>query len=195
MVAEALSCVLFVPVDVIKERMQVQGGSATAARGGTFYRSTGHAIRSILKGEGISGIYRGYLATVGSFGPFSALYFAFYEAAKAAVAGNDSPGDARQLGFSESLGCAAAAGAAASVLTNPLDLVKLRLQVQRGAGGLNFGYRGLAHGLRKMVAEEGFAAMLRGAGTRVAFHAPTTAITMALFETCKGAAARALDRA
>lgn len=74
MFAEAVACILFVPVDVVKERRQVQ------ANMGTFkYKSDGDAIRQILKIEGARGLYRAYGATVMSFGPFSALYFLFYE--------------------------------------------------------------------------------------------------------------------
>ena len=32
---------------------------------------------------------------------------------------------------------------------------------------------------------EGVAGLFRGAGARILFHAPSTAITMALFETCQ----------
>ena len=35
-----------------------------------------------MKTEGARGLYRAYGATVMSFGPFSALYFMFYEYAK-----------------------------------------------------------------------------------------------------------------
>jgi hypothetical protein len=188
LLAEALSCILFVPVDVIKERMQVQGASAVSSSAPGYYRNTAHAVKTILRGEGVSGIYRGYWATVGSFGPFSALYFMFYEALKARALESS---ESKDVGFGRSLVCSAAAGAGASVLTNPLDLVKLRLQVQRASVGasatpsLDFGYTGLVQGLGKMLREEGGRAMFRGALTRVAFHAPTTAITMALFETCK----------
>jgi hypothetical protein len=38
-----------------------------------------HALRSIFREEGVRGVYRGYGATLFSFGPFSALYFVFYE--------------------------------------------------------------------------------------------------------------------
>lgn len=190
LLAEALSCVLFVPVDVIKERMQVQGAAAASSSSPSYYRSTAHAVRSIMRGEGLRGIYKGYWATVGSFGPFSALYFAFYEAIKARVLVSTS---SEEMGFGRSLVCSAAAGAAASILTNPLDMVKLRLQVQRasslsavpGEASLDYGYTGLVQGLGKMLRQEGPRAMFRGALTRVAFHAPTTAITMALFESCK----------
>ena len=40
------------------------------------------ALRAVLRTEGLRGLYKGYVATVGSFGPYSALYFAFYEQCK-----------------------------------------------------------------------------------------------------------------
>lgn len=77
MMAETLSCLFWVPIDVIKERLQVQNNNTSIKNNG--YKNTSHAIRSIWKGEGIRGIYKGYGATLLSFGPFSALYFLFYE--------------------------------------------------------------------------------------------------------------------
>lgn len=81
MLAETLSCVLWVPIDVVKERMQVQVQSqATTSQGRVlYYRNTLHAVQSIMQTEKLKGLYRGYGATLLSFGPFSALYFMFYE--------------------------------------------------------------------------------------------------------------------
>ncbi|GMF13779.1 unnamed protein product [Phytophthora lilii] len=128
MAAEALSCVLWVPIDVIKERMQVQGQSSTASGAARkiYYRNTLDAVQTIARTERLSGLYKGYVATLLSFGPFSALYFMFYEKAKAFTQ--------KRLGVEElpahyTLASAAVAGASASFLTNPLDLIKLRLQV------------------------------------------------------------------
>lgn len=71
------------PVDVIKERMQVQrrgiGGTYTAYPGLPVYKNSFQALYSTIQSEGLFGIYRGYGATLLSFGPFSALYFMFYE--------------------------------------------------------------------------------------------------------------------
>jgi hypothetical protein len=72
--AETICCVIFVPVDVLKERMQVNKVTHSAAYSNTF-----HALRYILKEEGIRGIYRGYGATLASYGPFACLYFTLYE--------------------------------------------------------------------------------------------------------------------
>lgn len=82
--AETISCIIFVPVDVIKERRQVQANMKDYA-----YRSDVDAFRQIMKSEGLRGIYRAYGATVASFGPFSAFYFMFYEYFKGIFVSND----------------------------------------------------------------------------------------------------------
>jgi len=221
MAAEAVSCLFWVPIDVIKERMQVQGArpsaaaslpvDAAAAGGVGYYRNTLDAVRQITAREGLRGVYRGYWATVASFGPFSALYFALYEQMKAAAQAATGVASDDMLPFGWQLTTACAAGLVASFLTSPLDLAKLRLQVQRGSlGGKaaagsppatagnpsvgTFQYTGMRHALASIVRQEGWRALFRGAGARMAYHAPTTAITMALFERCRGAAEALLLR-
>ncbi|KAI9914162.1 hypothetical protein PsorP6_005758 [Peronosclerospora sorghi] len=126
MAAEALSCVLWVPIDVIKERMQVQGNQSSAVQK-VYYRNTLDAVQMIARTERLGGLYKGYLVTLFSFGPFSALYFMFYEKSKAFVQNRFGK---EEVPAHYTLANAAIAGAAASFLTNPLDLIKLRLQVR-----------------------------------------------------------------
>ncbi|KAG3114458.1 hypothetical protein PI124_g6370 [Phytophthora idaei] len=194
MTAEALSCVLWVPIDVIKERMQVQeqpSGASGAARK-IYYRNTLDAVQTIARTERLAGLYKGYTATLLSFGPFSALYFMFYEKAKAFA---QKRLDAEELPAQYTLASAAVAGATASFLTNPLDLIKLRLQVQRAyaSEGTPASYRGIVDGLTQVIRMEGVLALYKGAGARVAFHAPSTAITMSLFESCRRVFASLLE--
>lgn len=182
MLAEALSCVLWVPIDVIKERMQVQVPAQGPQR--MYYRNTVHAVQTIMATERLGGLYKGYGATLLSFGPFSALYFMFYEKNKAMA---QEYLKSTELPPHYTLASAATAGAAASLITNPLDMIKLRLQVQRAyaAEANAVAYTGILDGLTKVIRSEGVLALYKGAGARVAFHAPSTAITMSLFETCR----------
>ncbi|TMW58570.1 hypothetical protein Poli38472_010129 [Pythium oligandrum] len=184
MLAEALSCVLWVPIDVIKERMQVQMPVSGTTSQGAYYRNTVHAVETIMQTERLRGLYKGYAATLLSFGPFSALYFMFYEKNKATA---QKFLQTEQLSPQYTLLSAATAGAAASFLTNPLDMIKLRLQVQRAyaAEPNAVAYTGIVDGLTKVIRSEGILALYKGAGARVAFHAPSTAITMSLFESCR----------
>ena len=138
---------------------------------------------------------RGYGATVLSFGPFSALYLMFYERLRAWAIERRrarSVPSAETLSTATFAACGAAAGAAASVLTNPMDIAKLRLQVQRGGRGFSFGYRNMVHGMQQIWLTEGARGLFKGVGARVLFHSPATALTIALYEQLKVVFGRAL---
>ena len=76
---------MFVPVDVVKERLQVQiqtplGNPGTGlVKGLPMYNGSLDALIQICRHEGLKGIYKGYGATLLTYGPFSALYFFLYE--------------------------------------------------------------------------------------------------------------------
>ena len=69
--AEVVSCTVWVPIDVIKERMQVMTQLQTYK-----YRNTFDAISQISKTEGVRGLYKAYGATVLAFGPFIGISMA-----------------------------------------------------------------------------------------------------------------------
>ena len=197
MMAEAVSCILFVPIDIIKERLQVQGN--TGVKAPSQYRGSVDAIRQISRLEGIPGLYRAYGATLLSFGPFSAFYFTFYEHFKKSSMTFYRINDVKDMPFSLHMFNSVGAGMAASFVTNPLDLVKLRLQIQRrpistGSEGKHASpktvsvpwgrpYRNLFDGIRQMIKHEGFRSLFKGVGARMGFHGPATAISMACYET------------
>jgi hypothetical protein len=151
----------------------------------------------------------GYGATLASFGSFSALYFVFYEKMKhwtrQYIA--DSPGEessARSLEatvdvpFPMVVFTSASAGALASWVTSPLDMAKLRLQVQRGNLAENSGqatpmYRGVVDCLRLTYREAGLKGLFRGAGARVLHFTPAMTITMTFYEVCRSFLAESLN--
>lgn len=195
--AEAAACIIFVPVDVIKERLQVQrrvglGEPLPGDRVSSTppsYRGSLDAIRTISRTEGLLGLYKGYYATLASFGPFSALYFAFYEQARRLVAAFAQEKDPKKLPPTLTLSSSAFAGAAASVITCPLDLAKLRLQTQirlkPGAEIPEGHLHGLGDAMSRLWREAGLRGLFRGAGARAAFHVPSTCITFTAFEECR----------
>ena len=209
MIAETIACIIYVPVDVIKERLQVQHADMN---GTSVYKGSYDALKRIAQTEGLSGIYKGYAATLASFGPFSALYFMFYEQYKSETRRYlfDPRGqhpratiDRMEIPFPWLVLCSASAGAIASWLTSPLDMAKLRLQVQRGesyAARTNssstssslVAYRGMVDCLRSVYREGGVRGLFRGAGARVCFYAPATTITMSCYETCRNLVSKLL---
>jgi hypothetical protein len=198
MFAETVSCLIYVPVDVIKERRQVQNNLKSYA-----YKSDLDALFTILKQEKLRGLYKAYGATVLSFGPMSAFYFMFYEYFKGFFVRNDAKTYIQRvkkeemdklkemkldISFSQSLVCSALAGALASLITNPLDLVKLRMQVQRASESYRSDkavYRNLTQGLVLIAQTEGLAGLYKGSIARALYHTPTTAISMSILEFMK----------
>lgn len=179
--AELISCIFWVPVDVIKERCQTQSIAPVSQR----YTGPIDAVIKILKREGVRGTYKAYGATVLSFGPQSGIQLSLHEKFKeAAVAVYGVKTAADLPGFTFGL-TGAVAGGIAAFLTTPLDVVKLRMQVSRGPMDVNFNYKNLAHGFYRLVTEEGIAGMYRGAGARVLFFMPSTGMGLLLYENCK----------
>lgn len=171
-IAETISCLFFVPIDVIKERLQVQSNLKQY-----YYTGGLNALKVLMQGEGIRGVYRAYGATVASFGPFSALYFMFYEYLKQVLVGVH-----KEIGFLPSLYCAAIAGSASAWITNPLDIAKVRMQVVRSTGNSRFPYKNMFHGLYLIFSQEGPKALFQGSLARILYHMPNTAISMSLVE-------------
>jgi len=147
------------------------------------YKGGIDAFKIILKTEGLRGIYRAYGATVCSFGPFSALYFMFYEKFKYWAVGPQ-----KEISFWPSLLCSAAAGSISSVITNPLDMAKVRMQCVRASQNSEvklFKYKNMFHGIWLILNNEGFLALFQGSLARILFHTPNVAIIMSTTESIR----------
>ena len=208
--AEAVACLIYVPVDIIKERRQVQSKLQTYN-----YKSDLDALFQIIKQEKLRGIYRAYGATIFSFGPMSAFYFTFYEYFKGFFVRNDAQTYIRKIRkedlelntgnnnqkklnitFLESLLCSGLASSLSSFITTPLDLVKFRMQVQRADTLYNnktAEYRSMLQGLIKIGYTEGIKGLFRGTCARVLCFAPTGALTMTFLEILKPKVAKIFD--
>ena len=125
-VADLAASVVYVPSEVLKTRLQLQGRHNNPfTRSGYNYRSTLDALRTIVRTEGVTALFQGYKATLARDLPFSALQFAFYEQeqgwAKRWAGGPN-------IGLPLEIATATTAGGLAGVLTCPLDVVKTRIQ-------------------------------------------------------------------
>jgi hypothetical protein len=188
--AEAVSCVVWVPMDIVKERLQSQHRDVVGR-----YRSSWHGVATLWRLEGLRGMYRGYFSTLASFGPFSAVYFAGLEAARSRVDAAASPIAAAPPGVRTAV-AAACANVLACVVTNPLEVAKTRYQVHRavleGPGGpqvtpqFRRSARSMTHALVDAVRTEGaLAVWRRGLLARILFQTPSTAITFGCHEALK----------
>ena len=118
--ATVSSDAVFTPMDVVKQRLQLPGNS---------YRGLMDCIGKILRNEGIKAFYASYRTTIVMNAPYTATHFATYEAAKGGLK-NVWPDKMGEERIFVHLTAGGAAGALASIVTTPLDVVKTRLQCQ-----------------------------------------------------------------
>lgn len=122
------SSIFYVPSEVLKTRLQLQGryNNPYTKGSGYNYKGLGNAISSIIKTEGSATFVFGYKETLFRDLPFSALQFAFYEKFRQlAIYYNNL---SQELPISIELATGASAGGLAGVLTTPLDVIKTRIQ-------------------------------------------------------------------
>jgi hypothetical protein len=121
------------------------------------------------------------------FGPYSAMLFVFFEKFKILFCKNPEKPE-----LMENILASTLASTIAGFITNPLDLAKLRMQIQRAdraSRGGNvamtdtiFGYRNMFHGIYTIARKEGILALFRGSLIRVCFTAPNTTISLVAME-------------
>lgn len=170
---EVLALAPYVPAEVVAKRMQV-----AAVGPARDYRSIAHAFRVIHATEGgVRGLYAGLFSTMLRDVPFTAIQFSLFTSGKdihyrwtARPELNNF--EATVLGF--------AVGGIGAAATNPADVVKTRLMTQ--STGADRQYRGIAHCFQKIFAEEGISGFAKGIVPRVAWVAPASAITLAVYE-------------
>lgn len=130
------SSVFYVPSEVLKTRLQLQGryNNPYTTGSGYNYKGLGNAISSIIKTEGSATFVFGYKETLFRDLPFSALQFAFYEKFRQlAIYYNHQ---SQELPVSIELATGAAAGGLAGILTTPLDVIKTRIQTSTSTASL-----------------------------------------------------------
>ena len=120
--ARALAGSVMIPFTVIKTRFESRAYN---------YSSTAHALSSILRTEGLRGLTRGLGPTLVRDVPFSGLYLMFYEQLKTLV-----PEEVSRTQSSAAIhfSCGLMAGMLASLVTQPADVIKTRLQLSSGSG-------------------------------------------------------------
>ncbi|CAM8997161.1 unnamed protein product [Rhodiola kirilowii] len=174
-VATTASDAVLTPMDVVKQRLQLPKSPYCGVR---------DCMVRMSREEGVRAFYASYRTTVVMNAPFTAVHFSTYEALKKTL-GQFSPENASEERIVVHVTAGGAAGALASAVTTPLDVVKTRLQCQGVCGADKFSNSSIGTAIRQIIAKEGWKALLQGLKPRVLFHTPAAAICWSTYEAMK----------
>ena len=134
-----------------------------------------HCVRSVVKVEGLHALYVGLPTALMMNIPYGIVMVPVNESAKKFL------NPLGKYNFSVSMIAGSIAGGIAAAVTNPLDVIKTRLQTQ-GNSGL---YTSSWDCVKKLIAKDGLFALTNGMTARILWLAPNVAITMTVYESIK----------
>ncbi|PRP87761.1 solute carrier family 25 member 44-like [Planoprotostelium fungivorum] len=182
--ADLTSNLFYAPVDVVVQRLFIQNEKSKR------YKNATDAIGQIYRADGIKGFYRGFGAVLMTNVPSSAVWWASYESCKEAfshLAHKIRPQTDSKV-IEQNLLAQFAAGATAGVtmvlVTNPLEVVKTRLQTQHFSrpGEAAYFYANTWQGLRSIVKTEGPRALYKGVLPRCLYSCVFSSLSGVIYE-------------
>ncbi|XP_017650276.1 solute carrier family 25 member 44 isoform X6 [Nannospalax galili] len=142
------------PFTLIRTRLQVQKGKS-------LYHGTFDAFVKILKADGVTGLYRGFLVNTFTLISEQLSYLC--------------PKECPHIVFQAISGPLAAA--TASILTNPMDVIRTRVQVE--------GKSSIILTFKQLMAEEGPWGLMKGLSARIISATPSTIVIVVGYESLK----------
>ncbi|KAI1189690.1 mitochondrial carrier domain-containing protein [Nemania serpens] len=162
------------PADLALIRMQSDGLKPIAER--KNYKSVFDAMTTIVRSEGVTGLWAGATPTVVRAMSLNLGQLAFFSEAKAQLRTRTSWAPQTQT-----LAASAIAGFFASFFSLPFDFAKTRLQKQQRGPDGKLPYKSMVDCFVKVARQEGLLRFYRGFGTyyvRIAPHAMVTLIVV-----------------
>ena len=132
-----MACLVRVPTEVVKQRMQAG-----------MHPSMASVVGEVLRNQGVMGLYQGFGITIMREIPFSLVQFPLYEFMKSKI--RSLRGGKEPLAVESAL-CGSLSGAVAAAATTPLDVLKTRLMLGSDAQGKP--YTGAVDTLTRLIAE------------------------------------------
>jgi solute carrier family 25 folate transporter 32 len=156
------------PLDVIKTKLQAQGAfradpQSIGASGRDVYRGMIGTGRTIIRQDGLRGLYRGLAPMTLGYVPTWAIYMTVYDSSKAYLNQNGW----QDHKYTSYIMSSVFAGACSTTITNPIWVIKTRLMSQISISSSHsartpWHYKGTADAIQKMYRSEGVKAFYSG---------------------------------
>ncbi|KAI4810446.1 hypothetical protein E4T44_10868 [Aureobasidium sp. EXF-8845] len=189
-IAGLVSRFCIAPLDVVKIRLQLQVHSlsdplsyAHHAHKGPVYKGTFLTLKTILREEGLTGLWKGNVPAEGMYLAYGGIQFLAYRSATEAI--EELTSNHKLPGTAVSFIAGALAGTAATTATYPLDLLRTRFAAQ----GNDRVYNSLLSSIRDIARVEGPTGFFRGLGAGIGQIVPYMGLFFALYESLKPAMA------
>jgi len=163
-IAGATGATAVYPIDLVKTRMQNQRTGSYI--GELMYRNSFDCFKKVIRHEGVTGLYRGLVPQLMGVAPEKAIKLTVNDLVRDQIR-DSKTGQIHIVGEVLAGGCA---GASQVMFTNPLEIVKIRLQV---AGEIASGERISAI---NVVRDLGFFGLYKGARACLLRDIPFSAI-------------------
>uniref|UniRef100_A0A8C9YGB3 Solute carrier family 25 member 13 n=1 Tax=Sander lucioperca TaxID=283035 RepID=A0A8C9YGB3_SANLU len=149
-VAGAVGATAVYPIDLVKTRMQNQRGSGSLV-GELMYKNSFDCFKKVVRYEGVFGLYRGLVPQLLGVAPEKAIKLTVNDFVRGKTRQNDGT-----VPLAAEILAGGCAGGSQVIFTNPVEIVKIRLQV---AGEITTGPRVSA---LSVIRELGFFGLYKG---------------------------------
>eukprot|EP00401_Gymnodinium_catenatum_P082906 CAMPEP_0117614482 /NCGR_PEP_ID=MMETSP0784-20121206/84062_1 /TAXON_ID=39447 /ORGANISM="" /LENGTH=277 /DNA_ID=CAMNT_0005418219 /DNA_START=59 /DNA_END=892 /DNA_ORIENTATION=+ len=171
------------PVDVVKTRLQMDGAGATKAYAGSF-----DCAMKLLRAEGFSALFKGLPPALLRQSTYGSLRYGLYMPIRNLL-GVD-PTRPKEIPLWKKIVAGAGAGAVASGVANPTDLIKVRMQTDGmlalgGRGAAAARYKGVVDCCVTTVREEGVLGLWTGVGPTMGRATALAAAELSTYDEAK----------
>merc|ERR1712134_202462 len=157
--AGAGSLTIVYPLDYARTRLASDVGSGKRA-----FEGLGDCLRKTAQGpSGVTGLYNGFGVSVVGIIPFRGTYFGVNDTLVGSIP-KELKNDHGFKGIFVKFCCAQTAALCAAYASYPFDTVRRRLQMQSEKPPEEWVYKGTMHCFNKILKDEGFGALFKGAG-------------------------------
>lgn len=174
--SSVVSQTLVVPLDLVSQRLMVQ-----VKVDGVKRHTAVSLCSSIFKQEGLRGFFKGYWASVWTYAPSSAVWWAAYGFIRRIQLDGKEHEEVTPVTIVKQAGAGGVAGLVSAVITNPLDVVRARIQVEGRVGDRLT----LFSALRDLWRNEGAGGMMNGVTARMIHNGLSGVLLISTYELVK----------